>query len=308
MFFTDPNRDYATEMKNWWRGMPAYTKLVIYVSIGTYILSWLNSAFIPLFINIPIFTIENLQIWRVFTSPFITLNLLTLIFEMCSYLPIAYRTELRLGTAKYGAFFIMNFIILEVLYAASLYGLSFIPSLSLLAIVPTAGLFPLIMAEIVINCNINPEAPSSFFLCPIQIKAKYFPWVYLVVLSLIVGVMWDLLIGILIGYFHVYKWMNFTYISDEKTKFIDNLRLIVSMKNYTNYISLSNAGNDSFSLGGQGYSKANINQPNTQTKRSQPFVPFEGAGYRLGGDESNGSERFNRHAETENSKEDDPLI
>lgn len=154
-------------------------------------------------INVPIFTIQYMQIWRLVTAPFIELSLLQLLFCMLSFLPTACNTERSLGTARYVAFFMMNFLILESLFAFLLYGLSFIPNLTLLRGTMTAGLWPLIMVQMVIRCNMNPDAPGSLFLCPCQIKSKYIPWAFLGLFSLLGGVMWDLLLGIIVGYLRI---------------------------------------------------------------------------------------------------------
>ncbi|CAG9318448.1 unnamed protein product [Blepharisma stoltei] len=309
MFFTDPNRDYGAVLKSWWSGVPAYTRFIIYVACGTYILSWVMLGFIAKLINIPILTIQYFQFWRLFTSPFIAYSLLTLLFEMMSYLPTACKTERRLGTAKYVAFFMINFLILELAFSALLYGLSFIPSLSGLSLNPTAGLWPLIMVEMVIRCNMNPDSPTSFFCFPIQIKAKYMPWAFLLLFSLFAGVLWDLLVGIILGYLHVYKLMEFTYISNEKAAALENSILMSGLKNITNFINLADAGNEEpMSVVQQGSSGIALQQPNIQVQRSQPFVPFGGQGYRLGGEDNSGPRRHHKLTEVENVKEDDSLV
>jgi len=281
---------------------------MVYISCGTYLFSWIAASVVYLLINIPIFVIQYFQVWRIITAPFVSISLLGLLFSMLSYLPTAGRNERRLGTARYVAFFMINFTILESTYTILLYALSFIPNFSMLSMSYTAGLWPLIMVEMVIRCNIDPDALTSLFLCPIQIKAKYMPWAFLLLFSLFAGVLWDLLIGVLIGYLHVYKRLEFTLISDQKAKALESSFMLGWLTKITNFVSLANAGSeDTLPIGQQqGSSLNSFQQPNVQVQRSQPFVPFAGQGYKLGGDDS--APKRHKLTEVEDLKEDDPLV
>lgn len=61
------------------------------------------------------------------------------------------------------------------------------------------GLWPILMLEIVRLCNANPEANMRYFCCPFEIKAKYYPWLLLLIFSIFMFSP-DILCGMLIGY------------------------------------------------------------------------------------------------------------
>mmetsp|Transcript_22119 Transcript_22119/g.3670 ORF Transcript_22119/g.3670 Transcript_22119/m.3670 type:complete len:86 (+) Transcript_22119:451-708(+) len=70
------------------------------------------------------------------------------------------------------------------------------------------------MTEIVIRSNINPDQPSRFFCCPFTIPAKYYPWVFLLIFSLFFGILWHFVVGLLVGYLHVYEYNRFLKVGE----------------------------------------------------------------------------------------------
>lgn len=110
----NPNQtDYSAAIRNWWSEVPTFSKLVLYLCIAGYILGLVFPMMAYMLINIPKQTVEHLQIYRVFTSPFLTLSILQvtiiqLLFELLSYIPTACKTEKRLGSISYLFFFLIN--------------------------------------------------------------------------------------------------------------------------------------------------------------------------------------------------------
>ena len=204
MFFTNPNQDVGTKLQNWWKEVPLFTRLILYISVLLCGIDLVSPLLASWLLIIPAYFLENFYLWQVLTFPYQLLGLLQLLFTMLVYMPTACRTERRLGTVRYISFFVLTNIILAVLYvaltrAASETGGSLF--VTIYTSVPFSGLWPLIMVEIVIRCNKDPDVLVNFMCFPVQIKHKNYPWVFFFIFLLIspwaVG---SLLVGIIVGY------------------------------------------------------------------------------------------------------------
>ena len=107
-------------------------------------------------------------------------------------MPIACRTERRLGTVRYISFFTMTNAIIGVLYVGITYaiaqtGLPIFVNAFVLS--PCQGLWPIIIVELVIKFNKEPDQLVPFMCFPFNIKSKYYPWLLLLLFSLIGGIL-----------------------------------------------------------------------------------------------------------------------
>lgn len=165
----NPNQtDYGAAIREWWNQVPSYSKLVLYLSVAGYLLGLAFPMIAFQLINFPKFTVESFQFYRVFTTPFIAINLFQVLFGLLSYMPTACKTEKRLGTISYLFFFMINSeiytdLLVQVLFVGIMYGTSYIPfgTWSSNVLYPCTGLWPLIMIEMVVRCNRNPDQPTS---------------------------------------------------------------------------------------------------------------------------------------------------
>ena len=65
------------------------------------------------------------------------------------------------------------------------------------------GLWVMVMLEMTLHSLKNPDAGSYFCCCPCEIKAKYMPWIFFVLISVFTfGPAFDILAGIILGYVH----------------------------------------------------------------------------------------------------------
>ena len=121
------------------------------------------------------------------------------------------------------------------------------------------------MVEIVIRCAEDPEKLTRPFLVPVDIKAKFYPWAFVLIFSLIFGVMLDCVAGILVGYLSktylgIWGYLGWTDIGDESIEKIE--RTFNFLKRIPNFIGcLESEVPVSLGTGG--------------------FKPFSGKGYRL---------------------------
>ena len=221
---------WSDAFSNWWRRVPLFSRFIIYASIVIYILSWFMLNYVILFCNIPYQTLNNLHLWTIFTTSFVNLSILSLLFAIWSWSDISIKLENQGGTML----FILNFFTLNALiqcvYLFLIVFISYIYPPFYRQ--PSAGLWPLIMALITIECLKNPEADYYFF-C--SFKAKYYPWILFLMFMLLnqFNIQFDVLAGILYGYLHFNYLERLVYISASTARNFENSFLFSWLKSFS---------------------------------------------------------------------------
>jgi len=81
---------------------------------------------------------------------------------------------------------------------------------------PAAGLWSMLFADLVIEAMVNPDQPRPLCCLPIMLKAKYYPWVLIIIFSLIFGLQLDFWCGLAVGYMWHYGLLSKCAIGNAK--------------------------------------------------------------------------------------------
>jgi membrane associated rhomboid family serine protease len=128
-------------------------------------LSMFVTSFIAFYtINIPAYTVYGFQgnqlssqdlVWRIFTASLVHTQLLNYLFSMLSYVPTAMSQEKESGTVRFAANFLATSTVIQVLYVLFILLLSI--NSKTIIMQPAMGLWPVVMCDIVVQCNKSPE-------------------------------------------------------------------------------------------------------------------------------------------------------
>ena len=285
----NPQTSCLEKVKEIWSTVPLFVRIIFTFTIFFYILSWIFLNFITALTNIPYFVLFNFQVWRLVTSTFVTISIINILFAFISWIPDAIKLENSTGTIKYMCNFFINSFLIQILYIFlclifSLFSKTFL-------LLPSSGLWPLIMAEITILCLTNPQNQLMMMFLPCMIPAKYYPWALFAFFTILnMNLQFDILAGIIYGYLFHHFLRNKLQFSDEFIIRLENMPILNHLSKFTNFISLSTA--ISVSGGNQIYSNQGVNRPNpvsnnsTSQTQSRPQVPvttkFQGKGTVLG--------------------------
>lgn len=278
------------KIKEYWSDVPFFVRFIIITTVILYLLSWFT-PFMMNFANIPFFTIYKIHLWRIVTSVFMTLSIINIVFAMFAWLPDALKLEKSTGTVRYFFNFMINSILIQIMYTT----ISFIISLfaKQILLIPSSGLWPMILAEITILCLTNPQGQLRMLFIPCMIPAKFYPWALFAFFTLLnMNVQFDILAGILYGYLFFYFLKNKIQFSDEFICRAENWCIVNRLRNCNSFVSLSrsitnNGGNMYFSNTNNNNTNviSNANRPQAQNN-SQPQVkvttPFKGKGSVVG--------------------------
>jgi membrane associated rhomboid family serine protease len=227
--------------------MPLFIKIIVFTTFIFFLIN-LFIPYVALFLaNIPYFTIFGFQIWRLFTTAFITTGLLSIIFSLLFWYRDAVQLERENGTIKYMlTFFMFNFFI-QILYCLITLIISTIiqnPILLRTKITPRGvrneGLWPILMCDLTLLCLNNPEANMRFFFFPCNIKAKYYPLVLFAIFTILSGFIIDfeILCGIGFGFLYHYYLRNKLEISDTFALRVENSSFGQFLANKRGFISI----------------------------------------------------------------------
>jgi membrane associated rhomboid family serine protease len=291
-------------IKQYWSGIPFFARFIIIITITSYFLSWFTN-FMLNFTNIPLYTIYKFQLWRLMSSVFMTLSIINILFAFIAWLPDALKLEKSTGTVRYFFNFMINSILIQIMYTTMILIISLF--LNQILLMPSSGLWPMILAEITMLCLSNPNGQLQMMFIPCMIPSKFYPWALFGFFTLLnMNLQFDILAGILYGYLFFYFLKNKLQFSDEFISRAENWPILNIISKFESFVSLSksisnNGGNLFFTGSNSGNANAasgNIfsnrfnnnnssqinsnNQP--QPNRPQPPVttPFKGKGSVLG--------------------------
>jgi len=270
--------------------MPFFVKIIVFSTLIFFIINLFTPYVAFYLVDIPYYTIFYLQIWRLFTTPFITTGLISIVFSLLFWYRRAVTLEREKGTTKYMLTFFMNSFFIQIMYCFLMFIISFILQNSMMLRmklimrgVRNAGLWPILMCDLTLICLSNPEANMRFFFFPCIIKAKYYPLVLFGIFTLLsnFNIDFELLCGIAFGFLYHYYLYKKIEISNTFAVKVENSFLCRWMANKKGFVSITNTGSPDI--------PTNLEQV-TNTTPASNFKAFKGKGVAVGGS----NEQINR--------------
>jgi len=173
---------------------PLFIKIIFFITIVLYLFNSFAPFISWIFANVPYYTIIYLNIWRLITTPFITTNLLSIIFSIYFWYQEAVKIEKEIGTVKYMLIFLINSFFIQIMYTSISCLLWLIMrSTSILKLkirnsgIRNDGLWPILLCDLTLLCLSNPEKLQKFYSFRFSLKAKYYPLVLLAIFTVISG-------------------------------------------------------------------------------------------------------------------------
>lgn len=273
-------QSFSDKTKAAWDTVPLFIRFILIISITLYIFSWFLS--INFLVNIPYESLGHFQIWRFITSTFVNLSIFNLVFAFIFWVPDAIRLENTSGTLRYTLNFMINALLVNILFAIIMGILSVFLNTSDVLKISSYGLWPVIMSEITMLCLANPENTINFMTLPLPIKSKFYPWALVAFMSLIsISIRFDLLAGIGYGYLFFLYLKDKIQFPDEKIIQWESSGVVKFFTSFHGFIPVqvtnaySGFGNDHYQTQNNSYNNAN-NFSNSQNNN------FKGKGTVVG--------------------------
>ena len=230
--------------------MPLFIKIVVCSTFILYLLNLIIPYISLILSDIPYYTIYYIQIWRLFTTPFMTTNILNVILSFYFWLGDATKLEKEIGTIKYMLIFFMNTLCIQILYCFVMFLISVIIQNPLFLknkikndSVVNQGLWPILLCDLTLLCLSNPDRNMNFFFIPLVLKAKYYPFVLLVILAILsFNINLEILCGVGFAFLYHRYLRNKIKISNNIASKLGNSFLFKWMKNQKGYINIGGMG------------------------------------------------------------------
>lgn len=240
-------------IKKIWKNIPLFVKFYLIITFIFYFLNLFTTNISFYLSNIPYYTISRIQFWRLITTILISTNLFKIIIGLICWLKYASSLEASIGTIKYMTIFIINTLFIQILFCTFSYSImhffkkdiSYLLNKNTLKGVNNISIWGTIICELTLLCLSNPESPNKLLFIPVTIKAKYYPFLLVGVLTIVNSFKIDLEVisGIIYAYIYFYSLKNILKISDNfAQKMEDNIccKFFLEMNSF---ISVSNINN-----------------------------------------------------------------
>ena len=291
-------KEFITGILN---SMPFFVKMVVCSTVILYLINLIIPFVARFLADIPYFTIYYFQIWRIFTTPFMTTSIFSVIFSIYFWYEKASKLEKGMGTVKYILIFFINSFCIQIMFLALMFLLSLIignKAPLIMKVTPNGvrneGIWPILLCDITLLCLSNPDENMQFRFFPCIIKAKYYPILLFLIFTIISGFQIDFenMCGIGFGFLYHYFLRSILNISNNFADKVGNSCLCRWMKNKKGFIGSGgiNAFNNIVNNAVNDVRNVNINNMNNNNNIKQnkeyikkKFQAFKGKGTAVGG-------------------------
>ena len=278
-----------TKFSNIFKMFPLFLRLITCITIIIYILNLFVTSISFYFSNIPYYTILKFQLWRIISTIFITTNIFNIILFLLFWVKYASELESSIGTIKYILLFIMNSILIQIIYCFISCLIAFLINDKTYLLekinnknsVSNGGLWPYIICELTLLSLSNPSHPMKFLILSYQFKAKYYPIFLFIIFSIMNSFIIDLevLTGILYAFLYHFLIKKKIKIQDTFIIKVENLKIFKCLTKMNGFVSVNALENKLVS---------NTNNVNNIIKdisitQSNDFNSFNGQGVMTGG-------------------------
>ena len=246
---------------NVWNNIPIFIKTLFITTMVLYILDKLfDDSFSFNFSNITYLSIHQIEIWRLFTTNFITTNFLKIFLGFVIWSKYASAVELSIGTIKYSLLFLINSLFIQLIYCIIIILLSKITRNELFLTnkvkrkyIENSGFWGIAMCEMTLFCLSNPDIHIILLLIPLTVKAKIYPFILMILFFIInrFNVDWEIISGAIYGLFYHFFLYKYLQISDNLVLKIENFRFIKWISKFDSFVSINKIYNETSASGSE---------------------------------------------------------
>lgn len=227
--------------------VPLFIKTLILITTALYIIN--RFAFnISLYIsNIPFYTINKYQIWRIFSTSLMNTGIINILLSLVLWIKFGTILENSIGTILYLFIFIINSSLIQIIYTTIISIISLIiGNKNILKlkidnnnVVNNSGIWPYIICELTLLSLSNPNEIIKLFFFP-ELRARFYPLIVFVIFSLVNNLIIDLEVfcGILYAFIYHFLIKNKLKISKTFIKKIENTKFIKCFTKCGGFISI----------------------------------------------------------------------
>ena len=276
-----------------WSSTPLFCRFIFWTCTILFLLSFFFPVQIML-MNEASLVYTKFHIWRIITAPFVGNHFFTITLSLLIFISRGIQNEKNKGTIK----FFINFWWMSIISQIILVILDLLISRITKVKGYSFALWSLVMVDMTIDSYQQPDVLRTCFCIPIQIKSRYFPYIFMVICIFCHELSYPFISGYLTGVLYAYGKLNFTEPSDRCIEIVHKL-IFRYYETDPAFISQNRTSSDNSAgaiglpmfVGRAQQEQNNTNQQNesnansTNTTANQPtssFEAFKGRGVSLG--------------------------
>jgi hypothetical protein len=242
------DKDCKTNCKKLCVNIPLFVKTVVLISIILCALNYFFPSISFYLSNAPFYTINQYQIWRLFSTTLITTNIINIILAILFWIKHSSNLEDVMGTIKYLFIFIMNSTIIQILFTCILFIISLITKKNELlkakinskGKIDNSGIWPYIICELTLLSLSNPNYYVKFLFFP-EFKAKFYPILVLILFCILNTLIIDLevLSGIIYALIYHFLIKKKLKISNNFVRKLENSKCIKCFILFGGFVSVN---------------------------------------------------------------------
>ena len=214
--------------------VPLFIKTLLLITTILYVINKFALNIALYISNIPFYTINKYQIWRLFTTSLMNTEILNIILSFLLWVKFGSILENTIGTILYLFIFIINSTLIQILFSILIFVISLIiKNKNILNskydnnLVCNSGIWPYIICEITLLSLSNPNEIIKLFFFP-EIKAKFYPIIVFIIFGLSNNpiILFEVFCGILYAFLYHFLIKNKLKISKTFIKKIENTTCI----------------------------------------------------------------------------------
>eukprot|EP01137_Pigoraptor_chileana_P007638 Opistho-2@53474 len=216
-----------SEVVAWLISIPLFTRVVMLLSVGTYVIDHLIERSVYDTCLWPSRIIQSREVYRLFTYPFVHANVAHLFFNLVAFVPMGVVTEKAVGTIQMGHlvnFFALIAAIIEVALSYVVARLGY----PIFYNTCSVGLSGVIFSFVVLSTTRFSTSKRHSIFGMFTVSKKYYPWALLLIFQLIFPSASFIghASGIIVGYIYVYGLLDFTHVHNRLVNFVETARLL----------------------------------------------------------------------------------
>jgi membrane associated rhomboid family serine protease len=232
------NNKVVAGTKNWVANAPLFTIALLAVCLLLFILSFpFNLQMI--FGNMPDSTLGKLQVYRLFTFPFVNPSILGIVLIAIFYFPVLTEQEKSWGTIKTALYFLVKNLEIGLVYCIIAGVFSNI--YDKIGTNPSFSLWPVFLSFLTQESLKNPEQMQNILWIPgLYVKNKFCPFIFGLIFLLLASSTWfplDAIVAIALGFAASYTDPYYiSYLSDTKITEIEQAARLQTIKAHPRFI------------------------------------------------------------------------
>lgn len=150
------------------------TRILLSAQVVSYVISWFVNSVYSLG-NIPLFSVQKFEIYRILLSPLANDSFITLLFTFWSFQPLGQRLEASIGSTAFAWLCFMLAVLVNIIFILVSYFLFALTGRKPYLLAISHGMWTILFGIIALECMRAPAGTKRPFFFGAQVPVRFYP-------------------------------------------------------------------------------------------------------------------------------------